>query len=158
MNELPKFVIWLDPGLHTGWAALTDGAEFHSGEGILPEIGELLTAHGIWHREDMAIGWEQYIVAPGGGRAGSPGPPIEVIGMARWLGFYHHCQMLKPVPSAMRTVVKPEHLKKLGWYRPGKDHANQAARHLLAWMLREKLVPQDMKDTVFGECQTLLED
>lgn len=156
MTHTPEFVIWLDPGLDTGWATLFHGESFDSGEGILPEIGELLEDYAGVYGPNMAIGWEQYIVTPGGGRTGSAGPPIEVIGMARWLGYKYECEMLAPVPSAMRTSVSVTVLKKLNWHCPGMDHANQAARHLGAWMLREKLFTRDQKARLFADedCQT----
>lgn len=158
MNDIPEFVIWLDPGLHTGWATLLHGEHFDSGEGILPEIGELLEDYGSIYRENMAIGWEQFIITPGGGRSSTAGPAIEVIGVARWLGFKHHCTMLKPVPSAMRTSISTDVLKKLRWHAPGMDHATQASRHLAAWMLRENLFTPQEKALLFAEedCQTLV--
>jgi hypothetical protein len=156
VTEIPELVIWLDPGLHTGWATLLHGVHFDSGEGILPEIGELLEDHARIYQQRMALGWEQFIITPGGGRSSTAGPAIETIGTARWLGYKHECQMLPPVPSAMRTCVSVPTLKKLGWHCPGMDHANQAARHLAAWMLREDLFTPQYKRELFGEedCQT----
>lgn len=157
VNEIPEFVVWLDPGLHTGWATLFHGETFDCGEGILPEIGELLEDYAGVYRGNMALGWEQYIITSGGGRTGSAGPPIEVIGMSRWLGYKYQCRMLQPVPSAMRTVVTTAQLRKLGWYAPGMDHAQQASRHLAAWMLREKLFTKEQTALLFEEdCQTFV--
>jgi hypothetical protein len=160
VSAIPEFVCWLDPGLHSGWATLFHGEHFDSGEGILPEIGELLEDYGRIYGDRMAIGWEQFIITPGGGRSSTAGPAIEVIGMARWIGYKYGCTMLKPVPSAMRTSVSTNVLKKLRWHCPGMDHANQAARHLGAWMLRENLFTKEQKTELFTEsdCQTLLAD
>lgn len=140
MSEIPKLVVWLDPGLTTGWASLYGGQSFESGQGSFTEVGDMLDAHGNLYQEDLAIGWEQYIVTPGGGIAGTANPPIEVIGMAKWIGYWHNATTLTPVPSSFRLPASTQMLKKLGWYRPGQEHANQAARHLLAWMFREKLL------------------
>lgn len=159
MNELPRMVTWLDPGLTTGWATLcNNGRTFESGQAQMVDVGGYLEGSASLYMGDMAIGWEQYIVTPGGGRGGTAGPPLEVIGMAKWIGYWHSCQMLKPVPSAMRTVATADMLKRLGWYRPGRDHAMQAARHLLAWLIREKLLSSEQYELVFGECQTLVEE
>lgn len=144
-------VCWLDPGLNTGWAMLgLYGTKFRCGQGSLTEVGEELSAAGDLFMHEMAIGYEQYIVTPGGGRTGTAGPPLKVIGMIEWIGYLNGCQMLKPVPSAMRTVATVDMLKRLGWYRPNQDHAMQAARHLLAWMIREKLLSPEQQELVFG--------
>lgn len=150
MNELPNLVVWLDPGLTTGWAELGLGTKFRCGQGSQMEVGETLDAAAALFMGDMAIGYEQYIVTPGGGRTGTAGPPLKVIGMIEWIGYLNGCQMLKPVTSAMRTVTTPDMLKRLGWYRPGMDHAMQAARHLLAWLLREKLLLPEQHELLFG--------
>lgn len=128
----------------------THGMKFKCGQGSLTEVGETLDAAGELFLDGMAIGYEQYIVTPGGGRTGTAGPPLKVIGMIEWIGYLYGCQMLKPVPSAMRTVATVDMLKRLGWYRPNQDHAMQAARHLLAWMIREKLLLPEQQELVFG--------
>jgi len=156
VNDIPEFVIWLDPGLHTGWATLLHGEHFDSGEGILPEIGELLEDYANIYHDNLGIGWEQYVLTSGGSRTGSAGPPIEVIGVARWIGYKFQCQMLKPVPAAMRKAATPEMLDRLGWWCPGLGHANDAARHMLAWLMRENLLTPEQKVLLFTEddCQT----
>jgi hypothetical protein len=156
MAKIPELVIWLDPGLKTGVATLLHGKHFDSGEGILPEIGELLEDYGAVYRGRMALGWEQYVLTSGGGRTGSAGPPIEVIGVARWIGYKMECTMLQPVPSAMRKVATPEMLDRLGWWCPGLGHANDAARHMLSWLMRSKLLTPEQHAIVFPEkhCQT----
>jgi hypothetical protein len=140
--------MWLDPGLTTGWALLAAGM-FSSGQEDFAHMGMLLEALAEQHGEKLAIGWEQYIVTPGGGVTGTANPPIETIGMAKWIAQWHECQVLKEVPSSFRIVAQPHMLKKLGWYKPGQDHANQATRHLMAWMLREKLMPMELYTALF---------
>lgn len=149
MNDIPNIVTWLDPGLTTGWATLALGRKFESGQGTLTETGEYLDTAAAVFMSDMAIGWEQYIVTPGGGRTGTAEPPLKVIGMAEWICYLNGCQRLKPVPSAMRLSSSADMLKRLGWYTPGQDHANQAARHLLAWLMREKLLTPEQHAILF---------
>lgn len=150
MIELPNLVTWLDPGLNTGWATLALWNKFESGQGSMTETGEYLDTAATVFGGDMWIGYEQYIVTPGGGRTGNAAPPLKVIGMVEWICYLNGCHLLKPVPSAMRTVASVDMLKKLGWYRPGMDHANQAARHLLAWLMREKLLTPEQHEVLFG--------
>ena len=150
VTELPQMVWWLDPGKTTGWACLGLGTKFRCGQGTMEEVGEELDTAAALFLSDMSIGYEQYIVTPGGGVTGSAEPPLKTIGMIEWICYLNGCHLLKPVPSAMRKVVTVDMLKRLGWYVPGQDHAMQAARHLLAWTLREKLVTADMMDVIFG--------
>lgn len=126
------------------------GTRFRCGQGSMTEVGEDLDAAAALFVGDMAIGYEQYIVTSGGGRTGTAGPPLKVIGMIEWIGYLNGCQMLKSVPSAMRTVVTVDMLKRLGWYKPGMDHAMQATRHLVAWMIREKLLSPEQHEVLFG--------
>lgn len=147
----PKCVTWLDPGLTTGWATLVNGGkDFESGQGLFKDVGEYLQGNASLYVQDMAIGYEKYIVTPGGARIGTAEPPLKVIGMAEFIGYWNACEMLPSVPSSMRLVASVQMLKKLGWYRHGLDHANQAARHMLAWMMRERLLTDEQEELLFG--------
>ena len=36
------------------------------------------------------------------------------------------------------TFATDDKLRRLGWYKPGKGHANDAARHLLLWFAKHR--------------------
>jgi len=137
MTKLPKYVLWIDPGLHTGFAILEDGKNFTSGQvhGRL-EAGDWLHET-ISTRPGIHVGWEAYITGHTSRVLGDPGPAHEVIGVARWLTHHHGGTLLPTVPAQSRMIATQAVLKELGWAWKG-DHALSASQHLLAWCLREK--------------------
>ena len=149
-GDHPESVLWLDPGGTTGWAMLDltkDGTYlFECGQetgtvdtGVF--VDEVLEYRCDKRRHgpgDVWVGWEQYIVTSGGGKAGNPAPSLEAIGAVRYLCAKHRARVLPAVPSSHRVVASPALLKSLGWWRPGMPHAQDATRHLVAWLLRER--------------------
>lgn len=148
-RKIPKYVCWIDPGLHVGWAMLEDGEKFSSGQvhGRL-EAGDWLHKT-ISARPGIHVGWEAYITGHTSRVVGDPGPAHEIIGVARWLTHHHGGTLLLPVPAESRTVAAHAVLKDLGWTWKG-DHALSASQHLLAWCLREKYL-KEKTDAAFGK-------
>lgn len=146
VDDSPAAVVWLDPGLLTGWAIWTDDHQFTSGQLGFEDLGFFLEADAEQLGPDMAIGWEQYIVTQGGGKAGTPKHSLKVIGMVEWLCLRHGVNVLASQPSASRKLGGDLQLKRLGWYRAGKRHANDAASHLLSWLIREGTLPSHLAD------------
>jgi hypothetical protein len=149
VRELPFTTIWLDPGFSTGFATLT-GGEFSSfqTEG-LEDFGDMLhtmldaSGFGAAFGLSTAVGWESYLVT--GARSRESTVALRVIGVAQWLAHRYAAEMLPEVPSSARTAVSDAVLRALGWYTPGLPHANQAARHLAAWLAREHLLTPDQR-------------
>jgi hypothetical protein len=55
------------------------------------------------------------------------------------------------MPSSSRNLGRSgDKLKKLGWHKPGRDHANDAGAHLLAHLLKENKLPQSDADKLFN--------
>jgi hypothetical protein len=148
-----RFVVWLDPGLTTGWATYDlSQHEFKSGQGDLFATGTRLTSLAKWYRGGLAVGWERYLVLPGsGGITGTAEPSLETIGMARWICLSHGVTVLDPVPSAMRKLGGDDKLRRLSWYHPGQRHANDAANHLLSWFLRSGTLPGHLHGQLFTD-------
>lgn len=157
----PAFIVWFDPGLTTGaaWVDLESTA-FGSAEytaAPIPgtkddyahiELEEALTAMCAKHAPRMAVGWERFIETSKnpGREAKYSNDAIAVIKhQARQAGV----PMLKPVPSSSRKLGQPAWLRRLGWYAPGKGHANDAAQHLLRWALCQRPISQHIRRTLF---------
>ena len=141
MESEIKYAIWLDPGKTTGVATYDfSSGYFSSSQHDFVMTGEVIDGL-LTDTMDAAIGWEQYIIAPG--HSGTAAYSLEVIGMARWLAHRHDALVLPAVPSAARKLGSDDKLKKLGWYVPAMRHANDASAHMLAWLLRtKKLLPE----------------
>jgi hypothetical protein len=137
-------VLWLDPGSTTGWARAWDGGGFESGEAWFQRAGEIVRAHCRASR-NARVGWEQFNITPATYRLKGSSDAIEVIGAARWVAGDMNAVILPPAQRAARMTVTPAVLRRLGWYRPGLGHANDAARHLLAWMIRSGNAPDGVQ-------------
>lgn len=143
--------MWFDPGLTTGWATMHHDGHFESGQCQFHDVGERLTRYAELHGPNLWVGWELYLVTQGGGKVGTPRYSLETIGMLRWICHVHDVTVLKAMPSSARKLGDDIKLKKLGWRRPGMVHANDAASHLLAWCLRERMLPGHLTDRLFTE-------
>lgn len=145
MSTLPSILLWLDPGGTTGAAWLRHG-QFHCDQvtGTV-QFGEWLEdrlndeVYG-----SCEVGWESYLVT--GARSAESTIALRVIGVAEYLAHRYGAGVLPEVPSSARTVISNDVLKRLGWHTPGLDHANQAARHLAAWLARERLLTPDQRE------------
>lgn len=136
-------VIWVDPGASTGWALWDATGRFASGqhEAFTVEnlLYDVLTRNSMW----IQLGWEQYLITPGS-RISHDGSAVRVIGFLEWAARHTGCEVLKPMPSSARSLGQDgAKLQALGWHKPGKRDANAAAAHLLAHLLREKLLPRE---------------
>lgn len=143
-KKIPDHVLWIDPGLHVGWAMLLGGEHFETGQvhGRLEAADFLHEKISTW--QNMHVGWEAYITGHSIGGVGDPAPAHEVIGVARWLTHHHGGTLLPPVPAANRVVATQAALKGMGWQWRG-DHSLSASQHLLAWCLRERYLAERTK-------------
>lgn len=145
----PKLVIWLDPGKMTGWAMFEDMVTFSSGQADFDGIDDMINMWCGLMRDELWLGWERYLVTQGGGRSGSPEYSLEVIGATKSACRRNNVTVLQPMPSASRKLGDDLKLQRLGWRQPGMRHANDAANHLLAWLLREKRLPTHLTQKLF---------
>lgn len=142
MRTLPRTVCWVDPGQHIGIAILEqDTFQSFQLEGIRQFGGWLETALGFG---GVALGWESYLVT--GARSAESTVALRVIGAAEYLALKYGAEILPEVPSSARTTVSYRVLCALDWYTPNQEHANQAARHLAAWLAREHLLTPDQRE------------
>ena len=137
-------ILWLDPGRTTGWARLRDNQHFESGEAWVQLAGDIMHDHCAQSGRALA-GWEQFNITPATYRLKGSSEAIEVIGIIRWLAVRHGAEVLPAASRQARMTVAPDVLRKLGWWKPGLPHANDAARHLLAWMIRSGTLEEEHK-------------
>lgn len=150
----PSVTVWLDPGKTTGIAAwYHDRQIFTSVEADFKGTGEWLELMSIPHESAGAVhlGWEQYVVTPGNTRHGTAYWSLEVIGMARWIATRYGLTILQPQFSSMMKMSTDDRLKMISWYKPGKPHANDAARHLLRHCVKAGTLPIELWQKVFAE-------
>jgi len=140
-------VLWLDPGRTTGWARLRDSKGFESGEAWFQLAGEIVRDHCRQSKKAL-VGWEQFTITPATYRLKGSSEAIEVIGAARWIAADAGAEILPAAQRQARMTASSDTLRKLGWYRPGLGHANDAARHLLAWLTRSGNLTEEYRHVI----------
>lgn len=138
---LPPAVAWMDPGGMTGIAVLSASRHFSCDEFIFQDAGNKLYGLCSYYKSDLKIGWERFTIGPETHKLTRQPEAMEMIGVARYLAQNWGCQILTPAAPDQRNMATPAMLKRLGWWVPGKDDAQSAAQHMLAWLLRTNQLP-----------------
>jgi hypothetical protein len=147
-------VMAFDPGKANGWAmtCLPDLSWFEAGQGTIEEITDVFTAVimsiGVISRMNSFMLIESFTVA---------GKPIgssrtitvasESIGVLQHLARQYGITIVKRMPND-RTIVTIGHLRGRKWYPRGMDHAIQATRHLVSWLLTTHRIRLSIPDDV----------
>jgi hypothetical protein len=145
MISSPSLILWLDPGLATGWAAWRPAARlFTSGHitGVLA-AGELIDELLSLADGGAAIGCEGFTIRPGSSRLRLDTTALEVIGVAKWVAHQTGSRVLPQLQPDARKLGE-KHLRTVGWHRPGPDHMKSASSHLLSYLLQERQLPADL--------------
>lgn len=137
-----RHVLALDPGKTTGWASYDrETNEFKSGQTdydetcrLLLHPEELYTSALSAH--DFDIVSESFIITVNTAKNTQATWSLELIGVARMISrLFSEQELVLQAPSAAKRLCSDDLLKALGWYVPGKGHANDAARHLGLFMM-----------------------
>lgn len=142
-HTVPMFAV--DPGKTSGWAMLKDN-EFTSGqEGFydICDIAEdLATVNGnrVFPNESERIRFvtEKFIITIHTGKNTQAPWSLETNGVLRYLALKNGLIYAEQTASQAKTFCTDDMLKALGWHKPGKVHANDAARHLVLFGLSRK--------------------
>jgi hypothetical protein len=137
--------MWVDPGLMSGWAIWYPATrQFSSGvSGGLLDTAVFVNETASVFNVDAAVGWEAFTIRPGSSRVALDTTALEVIGAVKWIAHTLGCKVLKPAQPGDRKLGQ-KHLAAVGWHRTGPDHADAAASHLLAHLIRERQLPDGM--------------
>lgn len=139
-------VLWIDPGKMTGLALWRPKYpdKLWADEFDFMAAGDHIEFAVRDFGPDLRIGWEHFHV-----HARTPGDDayyaIEMIGVARRIAYRSKLITFKPAQPAQRDIATMAMLKHIGWWVPGKDDAQSAAQHLLAWMERSNMTPPQIE-------------
>jgi hypothetical protein len=122
----------------------TFGSEQYSPVNLRKQLDEL-----AGHTRRMTIGYERFIVTSGGSRGSTPEHAHRAIQVLDSYAQEHTVPMLPPQPSSARKLGQVVYLRRLGWYKPGRGHANDAAQHLLADLLKRHPMPSSIRGKLF---------
>jgi hypothetical protein len=146
----------IDPGLTTGVAHYdTRTREFGSLEiegrhnlydylagdwtlGIEPRAYRVWAEHGIVYPPVLIV--EDWTVRGDTHRFTRQDDPHRIIGALDYLAYTHDVPMRLQTPAEAKRFATNDKLRALGWYEGGEGHADDAARHLLVALVKDKVV------------------
>lgn len=145
---MPRYVLALDGGEDTGWAlydadleSLFSVREIDDFLSLGAELETWLSAHG----PETAVIAERYVVTALSARKDPHLHATQVYGMARWLALKHGATfVMGQTSSAALGLVSDQWLRALGWYHPGKDHGNDACRHVVKYLVDRSRLTSEM--------------
>jgi hypothetical protein len=145
-----RLITWADPGLLTGlaWYDL-DRDVFGSGQYNYYDLRRKLDHLEESAPRGMALGYERFITTSGGARRSTPEHAHRAQQVLDDFAREKMVPVLKPQPSSARTLGQAVYLRRLGWHKPGKGHANDAAQHVLAHLLKMYPVPNSVREKLF---------
>lgn len=138
--------VWaFDPGKVTGWAHLSviddELSLFRSGQSDHFEIGDMFQNNDVFNRAvdrpdvEPVFVCETFLQSPTNTQAPWS---LETIGLIRYWANYYKIPLKMQMPSEAKTLVKDSVLKKADLWTPGMDHARDATRHALYYLIKNK--------------------
>lgn len=156
MTEI-EFIMWIDPGVVSGVAL------YNLVTGEPPLVGEHEFADLIDHL-DLTVGmlapWllmgvERFVLTSLSHRRSGSIEAIMAWGVCRAAAVHHKILLLvEDQRSEDMAIASDEVLRALGWYTPGKPHANDACRHVFAYLASTSKLTTDQRAAVAGLLST----
>lgn len=141
------FVLAVDPGGTTGVAwhiaevPLVDADQVPGGEeGFYAWWNDLFQNINNTYRRPTMIIVEDFKITPTTHKKTPQPDAMRIIGALRYWGYSYDVPVLTPSP-ADKAFGTDDKLKALGWWQPGKGHANDALRHLLNQLVELRYPP-----------------
>lgn len=138
-RQVLRPVLAFDPGKMTGWARLHAGESFQSGEQPLDHVLHFVFETLKQEFKPVLI-CEDFVVTMETLKKSRQMYSTEGIGALRFLANEYQCEFILQTPAAAKRFSTNEKLKRIGWWNPGKNHANDAARHLLLYGVSNGLI------------------
>lgn len=133
-----RYVLWLDGGDTTGWALFDQDVEqiVHDQLDQFDVLGRRLKAWLSTAGPDTVLGAERYVVTTLSAQKDPTLIAAQVYGMARWLAVEYGAEWVgSQTSSDALSVVTDQWLRAFDWFQVGLPHANDAARHVVKYLL-----------------------
>lgn len=129
-------IIGVDPGKTTGWATW-DGERLIANQAPWEDFinGINLTVEPGW-----LFVVERFTITQATLRLGRELEALYCIGGLMTLGLIHGFHVELQSVGAAKSFATDDKLKKMGWWIPNRDHAMDAARHVLTYLAVNKLI------------------
>lgn len=125
-------IIAIDPGKTTGCAVLSDDGTFKAYEYNFDDTCRTLISAATTYGADLELVSESFIITVNTAKNSAAPWSLELIGVARMVShLYTGKELVLQPPVNAKRFSSNDRLKRMGWWTPGKGHANDAARHLL---------------------------
>ena len=137
-------VVSIDPGKITGYVYIdTEKNDSLRSMEISNwfEVGSILEKDLDTDSEARVV-MERFIINAGTHKKGVQDEPRDIIGLTKYITLKYTGTPVKlQTASEAKTFSTNEKLKKIGfWHTGGKGHANDAFRHLLVYMVNNRLI------------------
>lgn len=137
-------ILAIDPGLTTGYALWGAPAcpGFSSGmvKGRFEFYEWLYGLLTVWYKQPgsrpFQIVMERFTITVATAKKSPQPDPLYIIGHVEAIAHRDGIPFEFQLPSQAMSFATNDKLKSVGWYKPGAGHDNDAARHLLLWMVR----------------------
>lgn len=147
-------ILAIDPGLTTGWATWNTPVrpgQFESGmvKGRYEFYEWFYGLMRMYYHEaagynnarvapPFQIVMEKFTITLATARKSPQPDPLYIIGHVDGIAQRDGIPLDFQLPSEAMTFATNEKLRAIDWYKPGPDHPNDAARHLLLWIYKHK--------------------
>jgi hypothetical protein len=131
-------IIALDPGGTTGYVYWWPDGTYIGGQGDFDYMAELADA---WFNMDIdAIVCERYTITAETLRKSRQTTALEMIGVAHFVALRKHADFVLQSPADAKRFSTDDRLDVVKWREPGQDHFNDACRHLMLYLCKNKLM------------------
>lgn len=137
-------IVAVDPGKMTGFAMFGFPADqINTGQGSWMQIArwiDAFTKAASDQARDVRLVSESFVITQATLKKSRENWSLEFIGLLRyWSESRLSRELTLQSPSQAKSFCDDDRLKKIGWFLPGNVHANDAARHLLLYMVENKM-------------------
>lgn len=131
-----------DPGKITGvarWDTVGDScSHFWSGQFTVEELYEFVDGK----CEELEVAQvEKFTISAGTVRKAPEPDPLDVIGYLKYAAWRCGFEIRWTKPADVMATFPDAALKKGGMFTPGKGHANDSARHLAWYLVKNRIRP-----------------
>lgn len=133
-------VVGVDPGGTTGLAIWSPdlGLSLREIKGADAAVDWLADTARSLKRATFVV--EKYIITPATAKLSQQHDPLEIIGALKFLVRKYEHNLVLQSPSEAKAFSTNEKLKRVGWYKPGQDHARDASRHALLYLSKVGII------------------
>lgn len=137
-------VIAFDPGETTGygvWGYPKDEPSFGQAPWFDAATWAIEFVPAMVQHVDVQLVSESFVITANTIKKSRENWSLEFIGVLRWLAMrYTDRELILQSPGSAKSFSSDARLEAIGWRQKGKVHANDAARHMLVYLVNQKLI------------------